>query len=122
MKKDEKKENLSHHSLEKAKNNFGELMRHIKTFDEAIQKRLRMINSHWLNLTLFHYLPGAPATNNPVESYFSKSLKTDSKKQFRTDIGIENQIKLAEMKRTGKLTKPDKSLLELFRIFTPFRA
>src|SRR5674536_148675 len=97
-------------------------MKHIKTFDEAIQKRLRMINSHWLNLTLFHYLPGALATNNPVESYFSKSLKTDSKKQFRTDVGIENQIKLAEMKRDGKLTKPDKSLLELFRIFTPFRA
>ena len=41
---------------------------------------------------------------------------------LRTDIGIENQIKLAEMKRAGKLTKPDKSLLELFRIFTPFRA
>jgi hypothetical protein len=122
LEKRRKKENLSHHSLEKAKNNFDELMRHIKTFDEAIQKRLRMINSHWLNLTLFHYLPGAPATNNPVESYFSKSLKTDSKKQFRTDIGMENQIKLAEMKRTGKLTKPDKSLLELFRIFTPFRA
>ena len=40
----------------------------------------------------------------------------------RTDIGIENQIKLAEMKRAGKLTKPDKSLLELFRIFIPFRA
>ena len=108
--------------IKTAKNNFDELMKHIKTFDESIQKRLRMINSHWLNLTLFHYLPGAPATNNPVESYFSKSLKTDSKKQFRTDLGIENQIKLAEMKRAGKLTKPDKSLLELFRIFTPFRA
>src|SRR5674476_956215 len=35
---------------------------------------------------------------------------------LRTDVGIENQIKLAEMKRAGKLTKPDKSLLELFRI------
>ena len=40
----------------------------------------------------------------------------------RKDVGIENQIKLAEMKRAGKLTKPDKSLLELFRLFTPFRA
>ena len=48
LEKRRKKENLSHHSLEKAKNNFDELMRHIKTFDEAIQKRLRMINSHWL--------------------------------------------------------------------------
>lgn len=116
-----KKENLSHHSLEKAKNNFRELMRNIRTYDEAIQKRLWMINSHWLNLTVFHYLPGAPATNNPVESYFSKSLKTDSKRQFRTDAGIENQIKLTEMKRAGKLTKPNKSLLELFRRFTPFK-
>src|SRR5665647_406203 len=53
LEKRRKKENLSHHSLEKTKNNFEELMRHIKTFDEAIQKRLRMINSHWLNLTLF---------------------------------------------------------------------
>ena len=116
-----KKENLLHHSLEKAKNNFEDLMVHIRTYDEAIQKRLWMINSHWLNLTVFHYLPGAPATNNPIESYFSKSLKTDSKKQFRTDAGIENQIKLAEMKRAGKLTKPNKSLLELFRIFNPFQ-
>jgi hypothetical protein len=45
-----------------------------------------MINKHWLNLTLFHYLPGASATNHPIESYYSKSLKTDNKKQFRTDI------------------------------------
>ncbi|HWR24723.1 MAG TPA: ISNCY family transposase [Methanosarcina sp.] len=116
-----KKENLSHHSLEKAKNNFRELMRNIRTYDEAIQKRLLMINSHWLNLTVFYYLPGTPATNNPVESYFSKSLKTDSKRQFRTDAGIENQIKLTEMKRAGKLTKPNISLLELFRRFTPFK-
>ena len=116
-----KKENLPHHSLEKARKNFEDLMRNIRTYDEAIQKRLRMINNHWLNLTVFHYLPGAPATNNPIESYFSKSLKTDRKKQFRTDTGIENQIKLAEMKRAGKLAKPNKSLLELFRIFTPFK-
>ena len=79
-----------------------------------------MLNNHWLNLTVCHYLPGAPATNNPIESYFSKILKTNSKKRFRTDVGIENQIKLAEMKRTGKLTKPDKSFFELFKIFIHF--
>ncbi|AKB23710.1 Mobile element protein [Methanosarcina sp. MTP4] len=116
-----KKENLTHHCLEKARTNFEDLMRNIRTYDEGIQKRLWMINSHWLNLTVFHYLPGSPATNNPIESYFSKSLKTDSKKQFRTDTGIENQIKLAKMKRAGMITKPDKSLLELFRTFTPFK-
>ncbi|AKB54967.1 Mobile element protein [Methanosarcina barkeri 227] len=55
---------------------------------------------------MFHYLPGAPATNNPIESYYSKSLKTDNKKQFRTDKGTENQIKLAQMRRLNLLKKP----------------
>jgi hypothetical protein len=114
------KENLPFHSLEKSKINFEELMKQIRTYEEIIQKRLRMINKHWLNLTLFHYLPGAPATNNPIESYYSKSLKTDSKKQFRTDCGIENQIKLTEMKRSNLFKKPEKSLIELFKLFTPF--
>ena len=115
------KENLPLHSLEKSKNNFDKLMEQIRTYDEVIQKRLWMINKHWFNLTLFQYLPGAPATNNPIESYYSKSLKTDSKKQFRTNKGIENQIKLAEMKRANLLKKPEKSLMELFRLFTPFK-
>jgi len=80
-----------------------------------------MINKHWLNLTLFHYLPGAPATNNPIESCYSKSLKTDSKKQFRTDYEIETQIKLTKMKRFNIFKKPDESLIKLFRLFTPFK-
>jgi hypothetical protein len=80
-----------------------------------------MINKNWLNLTLFYYLPGAPATNNPIESYYSKSLKTDNKKQFRTDKGIENKIKLTQMRKLNLLQKPKKSFLELFRLFTPFK-
>jgi hypothetical protein len=115
------KENLPLHSLEKSKSNFEELMKQVRTYEEVIQKRLWMINKHWLNLTLFHYLPGAPATNNPIESYYSKSLKTDSKKQFRTDNGIENQIKLTEMKRSNLFKKPEKSLIELFSLFIPFK-
>ena len=115
------KENLPFHSLEKSKINFEELMKQIRTYEEVIQKRLWMINKHWLNLTLFHYLPEAPATNNPIESYYSKSLKTDSKKQFRTDYGIENQIKLTKMKRSNLFKKPERSLIELFRLFSPFK-
>ena len=57
----------------------------------------------------------------PKAGYYSKSLKTDNKKQFRTNKGIENQIKLAEMKRSNLLKKPEKSLMELFRLFTPFK-
>ncbi|MDQ1276819.1 MAG: hypothetical protein QG610_2397 [Euryarchaeota archaeon] len=116
-----KKEKIPLNSLEKAKYNFNKLMENIRTYEEVIQKRLWMINKHWLNLTLFHYLPGAPATNNPIESYYSKSLKTDSKKQFRTNKGIENKIKLTQMRRLNLLKKPKKSFLELFRLFIPFQ-
>lgn len=115
------KKNLPLNSLEKAKYNFNQLMENLRTYDEVVQKRLWMINKHWLNLTLFHYLPEAPATNNPIESYYSKSLKTDNKKQFRTDKGIENQIKLTEMRRLNLLKKPQKTFFELFRLFTPFK-
>ena len=115
------KKNLPLNSLENAKYNFNKLMENLRTYDEVVQKRLWMINKHWLNLTLFHYLPEAPATNNPIESYYSKSLKTDNKKQFRTDKGIEKQIKLTEMRRLNLLKKPQKTFFELFRLFTPFK-
>ena len=45
-----KKENLPLNSLEKAKDNFDKLMENIRTYDEMVQKRLWMINKHWLNL------------------------------------------------------------------------
>jgi len=60
---------------------------------------------------------GAPATNNGVENYYSTSLKTHRKKQLRTDKGIENQMKLSAMKRTGLLGKCKKTLLEVFLMF-----
>ncbi len=79
-----------------------------------------MIKKHWINLTVFHYIPGAPATNNAIENYYSTSLKTHRKKQFRTDTGILNQIRLSSMKRAGMFEEPKTTLLELFRLFTPF--
>ncbi len=115
-----KKENLEINSLDKAKNNFNELLNEISSFDTNIQKRLKMIKKHWINLIMFHYIEGAPATNNAIENYYSTSLKTHRKKQFRTDMGIVNQIKLSSMKRAGMFEEPKTTLLELFRLFTPF--
>ena len=115
-----KKENLEMNSLEKAEGNFNELMKQINYFDDTIQKRLRMINKHWMNLTVFHYLEGAPATNNAIENYYSTSLKTHRKKQFRTDRGIFNQIKLSSMKRARMFEGSKQTILELFRLFRPF--
>lgn len=114
------KENIEINSLDKAENNFNGLMIEISSFDEQIQKRLKMIRKHWTNLTVFHYVPGAPATNNAIENYYSTSLKTHRKKQFRTDKGILNQIKLSSMKRAGLFNEQKPTLLELFRLFIPF--
>lgn len=113
-------ENLELNGLEKSENNFNELMSEINSFDIEVQNRLKMIKKHWKNLTLFHAIPGLPATNNAIENYYSTSLKTHRKKQFRTDTGITNQLKLSAMKRAGMFNEPKPTLLELFRVFIPF--
>jgi hypothetical protein len=114
------KVNLEMHSLEKSKHNFDELFKDIKSYDEKIQTRLIMIKDHWKNLTMFHVLPDIPATNNPIENYYSTSLKTHRKKQLRTDEGILNQMKLSAMKRAKMFDEVTQTLLELFMRFTPF--
>jgi hypothetical protein len=114
------KVNLKMNSLEKSKNNFDELFDAINSFDEIIQIRLKMIKKNWKNLTMFHAIPGLPATNNPIENYYSSSLKTHRKKQLRTDEGILNQMKLSAMKRAGMLNEPKPTLCELFMFFKPF--
>jgi transposase-like protein len=114
------KKNLELNSLGKAEKNFNELLNEKSSFDIKTQNRLKMIKKHWINLTVFHYIPGAPATNNAIENYYSTSLKTHRKKQFRTDTGILSQIRLSSMKRAGMFEEPKTTLLELFRLFTPF--
>jgi hypothetical protein len=115
-----KKENHEMHSLEKSKNNLDELLKEKKSFEEEIQTRLSMIKDNWKNLTMFQALPGFPATNNPIENYYSTSLKTHRKKQLRTDEGILNQMKLSAMKREGMLDEETPTLLEYFMRFIPF--
>jgi hypothetical protein len=115
-----KKVNHEMHSLDKSKVNFDDLFKDRESFDKKIKTRLIMIKDHWKNLTMFHVLPGLPATNNPIENYYSTSLKTHRKKQLRTDEGILNQMKLSAMKRAKMFEEATKPLLELFMRFTPF--
>jgi len=107
-------------SLEKAEENFTELMNEINSFDENIQYRLKMIKKHWINLTAFYNFEEAPATNNAIENFYSTSLKTHRKKQFRTERGLLYQIKLASMKRAGMFEGTKPTLLELLGLFRPF--
>lgn len=114
------KENLEINSLDKAEKNFNELLNEQNSFDITVQKRLKMIKKHWTNLIMFHFVEDAPATNNAIENYYSTSLKTHRKKQFRTDIGIINQIQLTSMKRAGMFNEQKSTLLERFMVFIPF--
>jgi hypothetical protein len=115
-----KKENLEINSLEKAEKNFNDLLNEQNSFDITVQKRLKMIKEHWKNLIMFHFVEGAPATNNAIENYYSTSLKTHRKKQFRTDMGINNQLQLSSMKRAGMFNELKPTLLERFMAFIPF--
>ncbi len=99
---------------------FTALMAEIESFEESVQKRLKMIEKNWKGLTAFYFVEGAPATNNLVENYYGASLKTHHKKQFRTEKGLENQMKLSSMKRAGILGKCKDTILSAFSRFIPF--
>jgi transposase-like protein len=115
-----RKENHEINSLDKAEKNFNDLWNEQNSFDITVQKRLKMIKEHWKNLIMFHFVDGAPATNNSIENYYSTSLKTHRKKQFRTDMGIINQLQLSSMKRAGMFNELKPRLFELFMAFIPF--
>jgi len=115
-----KKENLEINGLQKAEKNFNNLWNELNSFDLTVQTRLKMIKKHWKNLIIFHFVEGAPATNNAIENYYSTSLKTHRKKQFRTDIGIINQLQLSSMKRAGMFNEQKPTLFERFMAFIPF--
>lgn len=110
------KRNLELRSYKSSLEVFNELMNEIDSFDRKVRKRLRKIEKNWDRFTAFHFMKGAPATNNLMENYYSTSLKTHRKKQFRTEEGIENHMKLSQLKRAGKLNGK-RTLLEVFSKF-----
>jgi hypothetical protein len=111
---------LEQRSYVEALGNFEELMESYQDQDRRVRKRLDMMAENWGYLTAFYFVPGAPATNNLLENYYSTSLKTHRKKQLRRDRGMENQLKLSAMKRAGMLDRPGETLLDAFLQFTPF--
>ncbi len=122
LKRRREKRNLEQRPYLEAEGIFQDLMDEIDSVDKKVQKRLRKIEKNWDRFTAFYFMEGAPATNNRLENYYSTSLKTHRKKQFRTDEGIENQMKLSQMKRAGMLEGCRRTLLEVFSRFRPFLA
>ncbi len=116
LKRRREKRNLELRSYKSSLEVFNQLMNEIHSFGKKVRKRLRKIEKNWDHFTAFHFVEGAPATNNLMENYYSTSLKTHRKKQFRTEEGLENHMKLSQLKRAGKLNGK-RTLLEVFSKF-----
>lgn len=111
------KENLKLHTLDVAETNFEKLKQEKQLLPKPLKKRLNYIENHWTEFTLFYHIKDCPHTNNVIENYFSSSLKTHRKKQFRTDKGLNNKIKLSRYKRNVGFKNPIRSFLEWGKIF-----
>jgi len=119
LKRRREHENLELRTYYDALNNFKYLFSKIDSFEIAVRKRLIKIKELWPKLTAFYLVDNAPATNNALENYYSTSLKTHRKKQLEV-TGIEDQMKLSALKRSGIFARPRKTLLEAFFMFIPF--
>jgi hypothetical protein len=119
LKRRRENKNLEQRDYYDALNNFKCLKMESHSFMISVRKRLAKIEELWPNLTAFYFVDNAPATNNPIENYYSTSLKTHRKKQLE-ELGIEEQMKLSALKRAGVFGKPQKTLLEAFFMFIPF--
>ena len=112
-------QNLIQRTYYEALNNFKDLLSEINSFEVAVRKRLMKIEELWPKLTAFYLVDNATATNNVLENYYSTSLKTRRKKQLEV-TGIEDQMKLSALKRSGILARPRRTLLDAFFMFIPF--
>lgn len=101
---------------------LNELLNEAKSFSSIVQRRLEKIQKGWIHFTAFQRVDDAPATNNAIENYYSTSLKGQSKKQLRTDRGINLHMKLSSMKRLDMIGKPEITFLEIILKLIPFRA
>ena len=101
---------------------MNELLNDAQSFSSIVQRRLAKIQKGWIHFTAFQRIDDAPATNNAIENYYSTSLKGQSKKQLRTDRGINLHMKLSSMKRLDMIGKPEISFLEAILKLIPFHA
>lgn len=111
------KKNLTLRSLMSAEMKFSKLKLEQHLLNKPLRKRLAYIEKHWNQFILFYTIEDCPHTNNIIENYFSSSLKTHRKKQFRTDKGIDYKLKLARYKRNVGLPLPQRSFLTWGRWF-----
>ena len=106
------KKNLTLRTFDDAKNKFATCKEQYQYFPKELQKRIKYIENKWNQFTLFYTTKDCPHTNNVIENYFSASLKTHRKKQFRTDNGLKNKMKISQYKKNLSFAKPAISFFE----------
>jgi hypothetical protein len=114
--------NLRHRTYYESYVIMNELLKDAQSFSLIVQRRLEKIQKDWIHFTAFQRVDDAPATNNAIENYYSTSLKGQSKKQLRTDRGINLHMKLSSMKRFDMIGKPKITFIEAILKLIPFRA
>ena len=107
---------LVQRKLWKAKQLFDTYLTQIQFFPKNAQERILMIKKNWKYFSAFYKIKDCPATNNAIENFYSTSLKTHRKKQFRTDKGLLNQMKIAAKKRKTQINKPKQTFLQIFTL------
>jgi len=101
---------------------MNELLTDSHSFNPIVQRRLEKIRKDWIHFTAFQRVDDAPATNNAIENYYSASLKGQSKKQLRSDSGINIHMRLSSMKRLDMIGKSKITFFEAILKLIPFRA
>jgi hypothetical protein len=90
------------------------LLESIDQFSPELQKRLKMMNKKFVDLTKFCGAHNIPTTNNAIENYFFRTLNMNWKRRLRTDEGLINNIKLQAMRIQGMFSDVKITIPELF--------
>ena len=101
-------------SFEDILENMVLLLEEIDNFPPNIQKRLKMMDKQFIELTNFCSSNKIPTTNNMVENYFFRTLNLGWKKRMKTDKGLIVHLKLQLLRILGTYKEVKIRLPELF--------
>jgi hypothetical protein len=90
-----------------------DLMENIDEYSPELQKRLKMMDKKFIDLTNFCESQNIPTTNNFIENYFFRTLNTNWKKRMRTDKGLINHLKLQFMRIQGYFSNVDRTIPQI---------
>jgi len=102
-------------SYDESKKQYVKLVHEKHIISKKLKKRIKYIEDNWKSFSMFYEID-CPHTNNVIENYFSTSLKTHRKKQFRTTEGLKRKMKLSMFKRNLGFSKVNLGFLEWGKI------